>query len=93
MLIGWPVGLSVAMGGAAVFVPAALGALRISVTRASTPQSALRAQVSAQALKWVSTVGVFGGIFLVGQQVHALWVFLGFGIVHLSYWLALFFER
>ena len=93
LLKGWPVGRSVALGGMAVFVPAALSALRMGMARAETPQAALRAQVSAQALKWLGTVGVFGGIFLYDRQVQALWVFLGFGAVHLAYWLALLLER
>ncbi len=93
LLRGWPVGRSVALGGAAVFVPSALGALRMGVTRAVNPQSALRTQVSAQALKWLGTVGVFGGIFLYDREVLALWVFLGFGTVHLAYWVALLVER
>ena len=90
---GWPVGRSVALGGVAVFVPAALSALRMGMTRSGTPQAALRTQVSAQALKWLGTVGVFGGIFLYDREVQALWVFLGFGVVHLAYWLALLLER
>lgn len=93
LLKGWPVGRSVALGGSAVFLPAALSALRMSLARSGTPQSALRTQVSAQALKWLSTVGVFGGIFLLDREVQALWLFLGFWMVHLAYWLALFFER
>ena len=93
LLKGWPVGRSVALGGMAVFVPAALSALRMGMARAETPQAALRTQVSAQALKWLGTVCVFGGIFLYDRQVQALWVFLGFGAVHLAYWLALLLER
>ena len=93
LLKGWPVGRSVALGGMAVFVPAALSALRMSMARSGTPQAALRTQVSAQALKWLGTVCVFGGIFLYDRQVQALWVFLGFGAVHLAYWLALLLER
>ena len=90
---GWPVGRSVAWGGMAVFVPAALSALRMGLARSGTPHAALRTQVSAQALKWLSTVCVFGGVFLYDRQVQALWVFLGFGAVHLAYWLALLLER
>lgn len=90
---GWPAGRSVALGGMAVFLPAALSALRMSMARSGTPQAALYTQVSAQALKWLSTVCVFGGIFLFDRQVQALWVFLGFGVVHLAYWLALLLER
>lgn len=93
LLKGGPVGRSVALGGMAVFVPAALSALRMSMARSGTPQAALRTQVSAQALKWLGTVCVFGGIFLYDRQVQALWVFLGFGAVHLVYWLALLLER
>ena len=93
LLKGWPVGRSVALGGMAVFVPAALSALRMGMARAETPQAALRTQVSAQAHKWLGTVCVFGGIFLYDRQVQALWVFLGFGAVHLAYWLALLLER
>ena len=93
LLKGWPVGRSVALGGMAVCVPAALSVLRMSMARSGTPQAALRTQVSAQALKWLSTVCVFGGIFLYDRQVQALWVFLGFGAVHLAYWLALLLER
>ena len=93
LLKGWPVGRSVAMGGMAVFIPAALSALRMGMARSGTPQAALRTQVSAQALKWLGTVCVFGGIFLYDRQVQALWVFLGFGAVHLAYWLALLLER
>ena len=90
---GWPVGRSVALGGMAVFVPAAMSALRMGMARSGSPQAALRTQVSAQALKWLSTVCIFGGIFLYDKQVQALWVFLGFGVVHLAYWLALLLER
>ena len=90
---GWPAGRSVALGGMAVFLPAALSVLRMSMARSGTPQAALYTQVSAQALKWLSTVCVFGGIFLLDRQVQALWVFLGFGVVHLVYWLALLLER
>ncbi len=93
LLKGWPAGRSAALGGAAVFVPTALGALRMSLTRSGTPQAALRTQVSAQSLKWLSTVCVFGSIFLFDREVQALWVFLGFGIVHLAYWLALLLDR
>ena len=93
LTFGWPVARSVALGGAAVFVPAALGALRMGVSRSGTPQAALRTQVSAQALKWASTACIFGGIFLYDREVLALWVFLGFGMVHLAYWLALLLER
>lgn len=93
LLKGWPVGRSAALGGMAVFVPAALSALRMGMTRSGSPQAALRTQVSAQALKWLSTVCIFGGIFLYDRQVQALWVFLGFGVVHLAYWLALLLER
>ncbi|MEO8858479.1 MAG: ATP synthase subunit I [Burkholderiaceae bacterium] len=92
-LKGWPVGRSVALGGMAVFLPAALSALRIGLGRSDTPQAALRTQVSAQTLKLLCTVCVFGGIFLLDKQVHALGVFLGFGAVHLAYWLALLLER
>ncbi len=90
---GWSSGRSVVLGGMAVFVPTALGALRMVLTRSATPQSALRTQVSAQALKWVATVMVFGAVFIVFRDVQALWVFLGFGVVHLAYWLALLLER
>ena len=93
LLKGWPVGRSVALGGLAVFLPSALSALRMSMSRSGTPQAALYTQVSAQALKWLSTVCVFGGIFLFDRQVQALWVFLGFGAAHLAYWLALLLER
>ena len=93
LLLGWPVGRSVAFGGAAVFVPAALGALRMGMVRSGTAHAALRTQVSAQALKWLSTVCIFGGIFLYDREVQALWVFLGFALVHLAYWLALLLER
>ncbi len=93
LLKGWPVGRSVALGGAAVFVPAALGALRMSMTRSETPQAALRTQVSAQALKWLGTVCIFGAIFLYDREVRAMWVFLGFGMAHMAYWLALLLER
>ena len=77
----------------AVFVPTALSALRMGMARSGTPHAALRTQVSAQALKWLSTVCVFGGIFLLDREVPALWVFLGYGAVHLAYWLALLVER
>ena len=93
MLKGWPAGRSAALGGVAVFLPAALSALRMSVDRSGTPQAALYTQVSALALKWLSTVCVFGGIFLLDREVPALWVFLGYGAVHLAYWLALLVER
>ena len=93
LIMGWPVGRSAALGGMAVFVPAALSALRMGMARSGSPQAALRTQVSAQALKWLSTVCIFGGIFLYDRQVQALWVFLGFGVVHLAYWLALLLER
>ena len=93
LLKGWSIGRSAAWGGLAVVLPAALGALRMGVTRAKTPQAALRTQISAQALKWLGTVLVFGGIFLLDREVAALWVFLGFMAVHLAYWLALLLER
>ena len=70
LLKGWPAGRSVAWGGAAVFVPTALGVLRMSLTRPGTPQAALRTQVSAQALKWLGTVCVFGGVFLFDREVQ-----------------------
>lgn len=93
LLVGWPMGRSVALGGLAVFLPAALSALRMGLGRSDTPQAALRTQVSAQTLKWLCTLCVFGGIFLLDKQVYALGVFLGFGAIHLAYWLALLLER
>ena len=93
MFVGCSSARSVVLGGLAVCVPAALGALRMVLARSDTPQSALRTQVSAQALKWVGTVMVFGAAFTVFRDVQAPWVFLGFGVVQLAYWLALLLER
>lgn len=93
LLKGWPAGRAAAWGGAAVLIPASLAALRMGMTRPGSAQNALWTQISAQALKWVSTVCVFGGIFLYDREVQALWVFLGFGVVHLAYWLALLLDR
>ena len=93
LVVGWPAGRSVVWGGAAVLVPTALGAVRMGVARSGTAQAALRTQVAAQGLKWLGTVCVFGSIFLFDREVQALWVFLGFGIVHLAYWLALLLDR
>ena len=60
----------------------------------ASPRDALRTQVSAQAIKWLITVLVFGAVFKLGQdRVQAVWVFLGFGAVHLVYWLLLLRER
>lgn len=93
LLIGWPVARSVALGGAAVFVPSALSALRMGLSRSVSPQAALRTQISAQGLKWLGTVCVFGSIFLFDREVRALWVFLGFGVAHMAYWGALLLDR
>lgn len=93
LFVGWPAGYSVALGGLAVVLPAALGALRMVMAPSATPRDALRTQVSAQAIKWLITVLVFGAIFKLGRNVQALWVFLGFGAVHLVYWLSLLRER
>lgn len=90
---GAEVAQAVAFGGVAVFVPAALSALRMGVVRAVTPQAALRTQVSAQALKWLGTVAIFGSIFVWRSELPALWVFVGFGAVQLAYWVALLLER
>jgi ATP synthase protein I len=96
-LVGWVlgarVGLALLLGGAAVFIPATLSALRMWVSTAQDPQGALRAQISAQALKWLGTLLVFGGTFLWFRPVPALWVFVGFGLVHLVYWVALLTQR
>ena len=94
LFVGWPAGYSVVLGGLAVVLPAALGALRMVMSPSSSPRDALRTQVSAQAIKWLITVLVFGAVFKLGQdRVQAVWVFLGFGAVHLVYWLLLLRER
>ena len=93
LFVGWPAGYSVVLGGLAVVLPAALGALRIVMAPSASPRDALRTQVSAQAIKWLITVLVFGAIFKLGRNVQAVWVFLGFGAVHLDYWLSLLRER
>ena len=94
LFVGWPAGYSVVLGGLAVVLPASLGALRMVMSPSASPRDALRTQVSAQAIKWLITVLVFGAIFKLGQdRVQAVWVFLGFGAVHLVYWLLLLRER
>ncbi|MEO6623563.1 MAG: ATP synthase subunit I [Burkholderiaceae bacterium] len=93
LFVGWSSGYSVVLGGLAVVLPASLGALRIIMAPSASPQDALRTQVSAQAIKWLITVLVFGAIFKLGRDVQAVWVFLGFGVVHLVYWLSLLRER
>ena len=93
LFVGWPAGYSVVLGGLAVVLPTSLGALRMVMAPSASPRDALRTQVSAQAIKWLITVLVFGAIFKLGRDVQALWVFLGFGAVHLVYWLLLLRER
>jgi F0F1-type ATP synthase assembly protein I len=90
---GQPVALGVFLGGAAVFLPASLSAFRMWVSKTDDPHVAWRTQVSAQTLKWVGTVLVFGATFVWLRQVPAPWVFLGFGLTHLVYWVSMLTER
>jgi ATP synthase protein I len=80
-------------GGAAGFLPAGLSAYRMWLSRTDDPQAAWRTQISAQALKWVGTVLVFGATFMSIGQASAPWVFLGFGLTHLVYWFSMLTDR
>jgi len=76
-------------GGSIGFLSAAIYAFAMRAPQGARPQDLLAAQYRAQGLKFMLTVGLFGGTFAIAKDVSPLPLFLTYAATLLAYWAGL----
>jgi len=88
-LKGGQAAASAAVGGAIGFLSSLAYALRMRAPKSSEPRDLLKAHLSAEACKLLTTVGLFAAVFIFLKEVSPLPLLLTFIATLAAYWAAL----